>query len=41
MMHVMQTDCTIDDLDLDNLNSKEVKVLKEMIEQLEYYEQKM
>ena len=38
--HVTQ-DCTIDDLDLDNLNSKEVKVLKEMIEQLEYYEQKM
>ena len=32
MMHVMQTDCTIDDLDLNNLNSKEIKVLQEMIE---------
>ena len=36
--HVTQ-ECTIDDLNLDNLSSKEVEVLKEMINQLEYYEQ--
>ena len=32
-------ECTVEDLDLDNLSSKEVKVLKEMIAQLEHYEQ--
>ena len=40
--HVTQEyaeECTVEDLDIDNLSSKEAKVLKEMLAQLEHYEQ--
>ena len=40
--HVTQEyaeECTVEDLDIDNLSIKEAKVIKEMLAQLEHYEQ--
>ena len=40
--HVTQEyaeECTVEDLDIDNMSIKETKVIKEMLAQLEHYEQ--
>ena len=40
--HVTQEyseECTVEDLDIDNMSIKEAKVIKEMLAQLEHYEQ--